>query len=78
MRALLADDVMAFARHGTRLLRNLSRPEQRGRFFQKLYANVGIEAFEPRQFVAEADRVLVIVLSAAQSRIQVGRSITAG
>jgi|HubBroStandDraft_6_1064221.scaffolds.fasta_scaffold472233_2 ketosteroid isomerase-like protein len=29
-------------------------------FFQKLYANVGIEAFEPREFVAEADRVLVI------------------
>lgn len=29
-------------------------------FFQNLYANVGIEAFEPREFVAEADRVLVI------------------
>ncbi len=29
-------------------------------FFQKLDANVGIEAFEPLEFVAEADRVLVI------------------
>jgi uncharacterized protein len=28
-------------------------------FFQQLYANVGIETFEPREFVAEADRVLV-------------------
>jgi ketosteroid isomerase-like protein len=29
-------------------------------FFQKTNANVGIEAVEPREFVAEADRVLVI------------------
>jgi uncharacterized protein len=28
-------------------------------FFQKLNASVDIEAFEPREFVAEADRVLV-------------------
>jgi uncharacterized protein len=29
-------------------------------FFQGLFANVGVEAFEPREFVTEADRVLVI------------------
>jgi hypothetical protein len=29
-------------------------------FFQALNANLGIEAFEPREFVADGDRVLVI------------------
>jgi ketosteroid isomerase-like protein len=35
-------------------------PSNVANFFQKLNANVGIEAFEPREFVAEGDRVLVI------------------
>jgi len=35
-------------------------------FFQDLYANLEIEAFEPREFVAEDDRVLVIGRSRGQ------------
>ena len=35
-------------------------PDRVADFFQGLFANVGVEAFEPREFVAEADRVLVI------------------
>ena len=35
-------------------------PSSVGDFFQELNANVEVEAFEPCEFVAEADRVLVI------------------
>ena len=35
-------------------------PDRVAGFFQRLFANVGVEAFEPREFVAEADRVVVI------------------
>jgi hypothetical protein len=34
-------------------------PSRVASFFQELYANVGIEAFEPCEFVAEAGRVIV-------------------
>ena len=35
-------------------------PGKVAEFFQELNTNVEIEAFEPREFLAEADRVLVI------------------
>src|SRR6201993_5553877 len=35
-------------------------PDRVADFFQGLFANVGVELFQPREFVAEADRVLVL------------------
>jgi ketosteroid isomerase-like protein len=61
VRALLAEDVIC---HLPGTVPHYSGTYQGQKsvadFFQNLYANVGVEAFEPREFVAEGDRVLVI------------------
>ena len=61
VRALVAEDVIWYlpgtVPHYSGCYKG---PSSVADFFQNLQANVGIEAFEPCEFVAEADRVLVI------------------
>jgi ketosteroid isomerase-like protein len=61
VRALVAEDVI-WHLPGTvpHYSGTYKGPSSVADFFQNLYANVGIEAFEPCEFVAEADHVLVI------------------
>jgi len=61
VRALVAEDVIwhlpGTVPHDSGTYKG---PSSVADFFQNLYANVGIEAFEPCEFVAEGDRLLVI------------------
>lgn len=41
-------------------------PDRVADFFEGLFENVGVEVFQPREFVAEADRVFVIGSSRGQ------------
>jgi hypothetical protein len=50
---------VAHGRLGAPLFRPYNGPGGVAAFFQELNANVGIEAFEPQEFVTEANRVLV-------------------
>ena len=61
VRALVAEDVI-WHLPGTvpHYSGTYKGPSSVADFFQNLYANVGIEAFEPCEFVAEGDRLLVI------------------
>jgi len=78
VRALVAEDVIWHLPGTVHYSGTYKGPSSVPDFFPNLYANVGIEAFEACEFVAEADRVLVSVGPAAELRIQVARSMTAG